>query len=51
MSKSEKIGQLSLLLGFLLFRISSISSILAALVILDVLIVNGKSLVNLGTKS
>jgi hypothetical protein len=42
-------GQLSLLLGFLLLRI--FSDILAALVVLDVLIVDSQSLVNLRAKS
>lgn len=50
MSLKEEIGQLSLLFRFLLLDLSALSNILTALVVLDILIINGESLVNLGTK-
>lgn len=50
-AKGEESGQLSLLLSLLLLGISGFSSIAFALVVLDVLIVDGKGLINLCPES
>jgi len=51
MAKDEESGQLSLLLSLLLLGFSCLGSLAITLVVLDVLIVDGESLINLGPES